>query len=132
MDGNNRHGANWEWVGAAFCICKFRAQIRIFHREMWWCQYTRDHFLGVHARVWASKYINFCLTAEQGFEERQAHDMIPVGVCKNEVVLMNALFDEFVSEFSNPGSGIDNDDITASGLNLNTGGVPAIFEIFPA
>ena len=55
--------------------------------------------------------------------------MIPVGVCKNEIIGMDTLFDELVSESSYPCTGIDNDDITASGLNLKTGGVTAIFDV---
>jgi hypothetical protein len=56
--------------------------------------------------------------------------MIPVGVRKNEIVSVNAFFDELVSESSNPGAGIDNDDIATSGPNLDAGGITAIFDEF--
>jgi len=56
--------------------------------------------------------------------------MIPVGVRKNEIIVLNAFFGELVSESSNPGAGIDNDDVPTSGPNLYTGGVAAIFDVF--
>jgi hypothetical protein len=56
--------------------------------------------------------------------------MIPVGVCKNEIIAMNAFFGEFVSESSNPGARVDNDDIATSGPNLDAGGIATIFNVF--
>ena len=56
--------------------------------------------------------------------------MIPMGVCKNEIVAMNAFFDELVSKSSNSGTGIDNNDIATCGPNLNTGGITTIFNEF--
>jgi hypothetical protein len=56
--------------------------------------------------------------------------MIPVGVRKNAIIALNALFGEFVSESSNPGAGVDNDDVPTSGPNLHAGGVATIFDVF--
>jgi hypothetical protein len=56
--------------------------------------------------------------------------MIPVGVGKNTIIVMNAFFDELVAESSNPGARVDNDDIATSGPNLDTGSIAAIFDVF--
>jgi hypothetical protein len=49
---------------------------------------------------------------------------------QNKIIAMNTFFDELVSESSDPGAGINNDDIAASGLNLEAGGVTTILTIF--
>ena len=56
--------------------------------------------------------------------------MIPVGVRKNEIIVLNAFFGELDSESSNPGACVDNDDIATSGPNLDAGGVAPIFDVF--
>lgn len=56
--------------------------------------------------------------------------MIPMGVGKNEIVAMDAFFEELVSKSSNPGTSVDNDDIAAPGPNFDASGVTTIFDVF--
>ena len=65
-----------------------------------------------------------------GFEERESQDVIPVAVGKDEMIFKTVFLDQAVSQLSNPGSGVDDQDMIALGSDLQTSGIPAILEIF--
>jgi len=55
--------------------------------------------------------------------------MVPMGMGKKKIKLRTPLFAEMVSQSSDTGSGVNNNDIIAIGPDFNTGGITAVFDV---
>ena len=56
--------------------------------------------------------------------------MVPMGVGEDKVILIAFFLEQMVAEPSNSGSGIDDNNIITFGMDLQTGRVAAVFQIF--
>ena len=53
--------------------------------------------------------------------------MIPVGVRENEINIVSVFLGKLIAKSSNPGTGINSNDITAFGADFQAGGIAAVF-----
>jgi hypothetical protein len=53
--------------------------------------------------------------------------MIPVGVREKKINVVSVLVGQLVAKPSNPGSGINSNDISAFGADFQAGGIAAVF-----
>ena len=72
----------------------------------------------------------FCSFEIKRFEKRKTHEMIPVGMGKQEVYGIIFFFGQFVAKSSYSGSRINHNEIAAFGTDLQTGRITAVFQIF--
>jgi hypothetical protein len=63
----------------------------------------------------------------KGFEERKAHEMIPMGMGEKKMDRIAFFFGDVVPESSDTGAGINNNHIIAFGSDLQAGRIAAIF-----
>jgi hypothetical protein len=75
-------------------------------------------------------HANFRVFEEEGFEEGKTHQVIPMPVGEQKIVLVAALFDQGVAQPANPRAGIDDDDIVALRPDFQACGVATILDVF--
>jgi hypothetical protein len=63
----------------------------------------------------------------QRFKKWKAHQMVPMGMGKNKIEIAAFLLCQLVTESSNTGSGINNDNVSAFRPDFQTGCVSAVF-----
>ena len=65
----------------------------------------------------------------QGLEEWKAHDVVPVGVGENKMVLRVPFAIQLIAAAANARAGIDQDEISAPGPDFEAGGIAPVFQI---
>jgi len=68
----------------------------------------------------------------EGPEKGKAHHVVPVGMGEDEVVIVDALGQERLSQPPDPRAGIDDDDAAVPRADLDTGGVAAVPDVLLA
>jgi hypothetical protein len=63
------------------------------------------------------------------FEKRKSHHVIPMGVSKNEVAGSPFFLHEAISQPSDSGTGVDNDQIVTFCADFDAGRIPAVFKV---
>jgi hypothetical protein len=53
--------------------------------------------------------------------------MVPVGVGEKKINVVNGFIGQLVAKSTNPGAGINSNNITAFGANFQAGGIAAVF-----
>jgi hypothetical protein len=53
--------------------------------------------------------------------------MIPVGVCEKKINIVNGFIGKLFAKSSNPGTGINSNDITAFSADFQAGGIATVF-----
>ena len=66
---------------------------------------------------------------KQGLEIRKPHQMVPVPVGQNKIILVTPLPDEMIAEPPNPRTRIHNDNVVALGAYLEACGIAAVLDI---
>ena len=72
---------------------------------------------------------NFRVLEKQGFKKRESHEVIPVPVGEEKIVLIASLIKELISATPHAGTRIDDDNIIASGPNFQTSGIPTVLYV---
>ena len=70
--------------------------------------------------------MDFRSAEKQRFEKGKPHQVVPVAVCEKKIVAIAAFFDEMITQPSDAGSGINDDDVIAVRVNGHAGGIPSI------
>jgi hypothetical protein len=73
---------------------------------------------------------NFRVLKKKRFEKREPHQVVPVAVGEEKIVLIPSLIKELITAAPHTGSRIDNDNIITLGPDLKAGGIPSILDIF--
>jgi hypothetical protein len=110
----------------------FCFEIRVANREI-----GRRHYLGEHAlhEFFVKRspvHDDFRVFQKKGLEERKPHEVIPMAMRQEKVVLIAPFFDEMIAATPDAGARIDDDDIVTGGPNFKAGGIAAVLDIlFP-
>ena len=70
-----------------------------------------------------------CVFEKHRFEKRKTHDVVPVGMGEDEMIVETAFFNQAVAQAADAGPGVHDNDIVTFRSNFNTGGVPAVFQV---
>lgn len=65
----------------------------------------------------------------QGFKEWKAHNVVPVGVGENKMVLQVTFTIQLIAATTNARTGINQDEISTLGPDFKAGGIAPVFQI---
>jgi hypothetical protein len=129
-NGNGTQGAYLHALDANGFVAESGFQVFIPHREIGRGENFRDHALHELLGKRASLQADTRLLMIDRFEKRKAHEMIPVGMGKKDIVGQSLLSDQSVAEPANSCACIHNDNAIVFCSDFKTGRVAAIPGIF--
>jgi len=125
-DRYNGDGSNVKvWCTGRF-VANSGHDIRISHREVGLRHNPGKHGFNVLLSKRASLHLDFASRKINGFEKGETHEVIPVCMGEDDVALVTALFDHLVSEPSNTGPCIHDDETIVFCPDFQACGIAAV------